>query len=182
MDDGQFPGSVRHRFQFVNDALSVRPTRRSHPIDGAVPANGQPASRTRSIIAAGECMNHRLGPDSAGVGQLVGHAAAAFTGSTASSDGRAVKSALAVNRDALVRFASVGASGKAVEHSVSRSIGGGCHLEDRARAKLTALNGCTIEVARAVDYQIRVDVLTIITPCQVVDDLGSSVPPNGPSP
>src|SRR5258708_23497262 len=91
MDDGQFPGSVRNRLQFGNGDLSVRPTRRSHPIDGAVPANGQPASRTRSIIAAGECMNHRPGPDSAGVGQLVGHAAAALTRSTAPGDGRAVK-------------------------------------------------------------------------------------------
>src|SRR5258708_3054385 len=181
MDDGQFPGSVRHRFQFVNDALSVHPTRRSHPIDGAVPANGQPASRTRSIIAAGECMNHLLGPDSAGGGQLVGHAAAALTRSTAPTDVRPVTITSSPNPHPLVRFAHVGASGKAVEHSGSRSIGGGCPLEDRARAKLTALNGCTIEVARAVDYQIRVDVLTIITPCEVVDDLGSSCRPSGAS-
>src|SRR5258708_26414544 len=181
MDDGQFPGSVPHRFQFVNDALSVHPTRRSHPLDAAVPANRQPASRTRSIIAAGECMNHRLGPDSAVVAQLVGHAAAALTRSTAPSDGRAVKIALAVDRDALVRFASVGASGKAVEHSVSRSIGGGGHPEDRAPAKITPPKGSTIKAAPAVDYQIRVDVLTIITPCEVVDDLGSSCRPSGAS-
>src|SRR5258708_34674228 len=101
-------------------------------------------------------MNHRRGPDSAGVGQLVGHAAAALTRSTAPSDGRAVKIALAVNRDALVRFASVGASGKAVEHSVSRSIGGGCHPANRAPAKFTPPDAGTTEGAPPVALPMRV--------------------------
>src|ERR1700682_2699886 len=102
-------------------------------------------------------MNYSLGPDSAGVGQLVSHAATTLTRSTAAGDGRAVEIALAVKRDALVRLASVGASGKAIENSVSCSIGSGCHLKGRARAELTALNGRTIDVPRPVHYQIRVD-------------------------
>ena len=77
-------------------------------------------------------MNHCLGPDSAGVRQLVSHAAAALTRSPAAGDGRAVEIALAVNRDALVRFSSIGASREAVEHGVNPAVCGRLQLKDRA--------------------------------------------------
>src|SRR5216683_2281363 len=109
-------------------------------------------------------MNHGLGPDSTGVSQLVS---------------RAVEIALAVKSDALVRFSSVGASGEAVEHGVSPAVGGRCQPKNRARAEIAALHGRAIETARAVDYQIGVDVLTIVTSREAVDDLGNSRGPGG---
>src|ERR1700686_4262906 len=132
MDHFQVPGAVWHRTQEENDALTVRPAGRSHPVESAVSAECQAGARSVSVIAAGESMNHGLGPDSAGVSQLVSDAATALTRSTASGNGRAVEIALAVKRDALVRLCSVGASGEAVEDGVSPAVAGRGQLKDRA--------------------------------------------------
>src|SRR5258707_14685648 len=113
-------------------------------------------------------MNHRLGPDSTGVGQLVSHTATALTKSATSCDGRAVEIALVVDRDAFGRLSPVGASGEAVEHGVSPAAWRRCHLKDCARAESTAVHRRSVEIARAIDNQIGIDVLTIIVSSKVV--------------
>ena len=67
-------------------------------------------------------MNHALDPGAADVRQFVGHAASTFTKAAASRNGRAIEIARAVERDAFVRFTSIGSAGKTVEHGVDPAI------------------------------------------------------------
>src|ERR1700675_850500 len=93
--------------------------------------------------------------------ELVNHSASAITCATASGHRRAVEIAVTVQRDALVRLPSIGPTGKSVEHSEVPAVARRLQLKDIPRA--AARHRRTVEIARLVHYQFRVEVRAIST-------------------
>ena len=123
MNDRQLPTSVGLRFDLVDDADAECSSDRGHAIKIARRVQSQTVTGTVAI-AAGEIMNHGLGPCTAVVGQLINDTATRLYASSArpSDDGCALEIALAVEGDALVGLSSIRATAEAIENSVRPTI------------------------------------------------------------
>src|SRR5436190_19284601 len=121
MDNALGPTTARLLVQLINNAEAKVSTNRGHSVEIALFVEGQPCTGSGAIGAARKSMNNALRPATAGVSQLVSHAAAAFARARAARHRRSVEIALRVERHALVRFASIRATGKMVKHGMSPS-------------------------------------------------------------
>src|SRR3981081_2576446 len=114
MDYLQHPRTVR-RFQLKHDAGTIRSAGGCHPVEIAMLVKNHRGARARSIVAAGEAMNHGLGPHPARIGQLKNYAAPALTRSTTTRHRSAIEIAVSIKSDALVPFATIRAPCKIVD-------------------------------------------------------------------
>jgi hypothetical protein len=174
MDHIQFPLAARHRMHLVDHAQPISPTCRSHAIKISMRVDGEAAAGTRSVIPAGKCVDHRLRPASARLRQLKSYAAPTFARSRASGDCCAIKISLRVKRHAFVRLAPIRAAGKAVQNRMCPAAARRRKLENRSAAEVSALYRCAVKIARAVDHEIRVQILAVIATGEAVDNLSGT--------
>src|ERR1700693_4470154 len=111
VDHCQAPDAVAGGLELIDHAKSVRASGRSHSVELAVLVKGHWASGTRPVVAASKLVDHTLGPDSAGIIQLVNDAAAALTRASAARHRRAVEIAMSVERHAFVGFSAIRPTG-----------------------------------------------------------------------
>src|SRR5258708_23797852 len=123
------------------------------------------------MLAAGEAMNHALRPYTTKIGQLENYAATALTRSTATCHRGAIEIALSIKSDAFVGFATVGATGKVVEHGVSPGRCRGRELKNCPTAESSAKHRRTVNIARAIGNQISVGVLAIGASSEAIEHL-----------
>src|SRR6267378_2362849 len=151
MEYFQTPDAAVLKAEPEDDAQPVGSAGRRHAVDITVLVQGQSRTRSRSIVAAGEGMNHALSPGAPDVCQLVCHSAATLTKAAATSHSGAIEIALAVERYAFVGFSAIRTTTEAVQDGVSPAISGKGQLEDCTRSKIAALHGRAVEIAGTVD-------------------------------
>src|SRR6267378_3289645 len=113
MEYFQTPDAAVLRVEPEDDAQPIGSSGRRHAVDITVLVQGQSRTRSRSIVAAGEGMNHALSPGSADVCQLVCHSAATLTKAAATSHGSTIEIALAVERYAFVGLSAISSAREA---------------------------------------------------------------------
>src|ERR1700686_3307607 len=150
VDHTKRPIASRAGSKLIDNAESISSSGWSHAVEITGLVKSEPAPRTRAC-AAGEGMDHALGPDSTRVGELENHRATALTRATAAGHRGAIEIAFSVERNALVRFRSVGAAGEGIEHGMGPATTRRRELKNGARAG-TTLDGRAIKIAGAVDH------------------------------